>query len=99
MRVFGIASIRPEPLFDEYKRPFYPDVMTTNWNPTTYFEMNGPYHNDVDDFRLYDTKKRIKYEDAKVPVIYFWSDKNGVYDEENIIEVCERHGFISKQKI
>lgn len=93
MRVFGTACIRPEPLLDTIGHPFYPDVRTTNHNPVTYFEMNGPYHNDVEDSRLYDQKKRMKYENAKVAVIYFWSDRNGIYDEDNIVEVCERHGF------
>ena len=85
---FGIAAVEPlDALLCLDGSHIWPDLETTNYFPTTYFELHGPYHNDVKFTSDYTYKKFMKYQELKVGLVEIWSDTDGNYSREDIIEV------------
>lgn len=87
---FGIHAISECVLIID-ESPIYPDVMTTDYNPKTYFELHGGYHNQVTGD--YTWNKRQKYESGGYNLIEIWEEATDGYEESRVIEVLKAQGI------
>jgi len=73
---FGIAAVEPsDALLCLDGTHIFPDLETTNYTPKTYFELQGPYHEQIEDSMDYTWRKRKKYEELRVDMIEIWADQ------------------------
>lgn len=90
---FGIHSITSEPLLCLDGKHIIPDVETTDYNPKTYFELHGEYHEQIEDSSDYTWRKRKKYEELGLNLVEIWKTLTDDYDEIMVVMVLKQNGI------
>lgn len=90
---FGIHSITAEPILLSAKRCIIPDVVTTDYDPLTYFELHGRYHGLPDVPSQYTLAKRDKYADLGLKCIEIWEEDTDDYNKKKIIDLLYQQGL------
>ena len=92
---FHIAAITGDSIETISGRKRIPDVRSTNYNPTIYFEMDGEYHGFGDELTTSDaTYRRNKdYEDLGYKLIVINKSDTDGYDKSKIIANLKAHGI------
>jgi len=88
---FGIHSITSEPILCLDGSHITPDVETTDYDPKTFFELHGEYHNQVTGD--YTWRKRQKYESLNLNLVEVWKESTNGYEAQMVIEVLEANGI------
>jgi len=98
---FGIHAVEPLQALECLDGShMYPDLRTTNYNPTTYIELHGPYHEQINDTSDYTYRKYKKYEELKLNLIEIWADqptKTPKYSKSHLIAVLIAKGIRKRQ--
>ena len=92
---FHIACIRGEPFLGYDGKRVYPDVKTTNYDPVTYFELDGEYHGFGD--HITKTKKTQRRDDRYIRagnnlIVINKADTND-YDKHEVIKLLQSFGL------
>jgi hypothetical protein len=90
---FGIHSITSDRMKCVDGSSIIPDVETTDYDPKTYFELHGEYHEQINDTSDYTFRKRKKYEDLGLNLVEIWKTLTDGYEEKKVIEVLEANGI------
>jgi len=94
---FGISAVEPSiPIECLDGSKMYPDLKTTNYYPTTYIELHGPYHEQIEDSTDYTWRKHQKYMELKLNLIEIWADqpkKEPKYSKTHLRNVLEAKGL------
>jgi len=88
---FGIHSITSEPILCLDGKHIIPDIETTDYDPKTFFELHGEYHEQVEGD--YTSRKKEKYFELGLNLVEIWKNLTDGYDEVMIIEVLKKNGI------
>jgi len=95
---FKIACIRGEPFLGYDGKRVYPDCKTTNYNPETYFEMDGEYHGFGDITKTKKTKGRDdRYIKSGKNLIVINKAGTNDYERKQIIKLLQSYGMKKKE--
>jgi len=91
---FGIHFVRDHVIVIDGK-PRYPDLVSTDWSPEIFVELDGAYHGSGDMVSESNgtTKRNEFYRQNLLQLIVINKEATDSYDEFEVVKIFEEHGF------